>query len=187
MNKKKTVIIIGQLPPIITGQSLVTADVYDILSKNGARIKAYNLVYTEYRYFKKFIVLFKIFFGLTVDIIYFNSVIYISAARTRFGFLRNAYVIFLASLFKRKILVHFHCGEYNEFLDQNGDLFLRFAKFIFEKVDVSIILGNSLLKNYSSIFNNKMQVFVIPNGIKIQKKAEYVKYNRDVNIYVKFN
>lgn len=170
------------MPPIITGQSLVTADVYDILSKNGAKIKAYNLVYTEFRYFKKFIVLFKIFFGLTVDIIYSNSVIYISAARTRSGFLRNAYVIILSSLFKRKILVHFHCGEYNDFLYQNGVLFLRFAKFIFEKVDVSIILGNSLLKNYSSIFNNKMQVFVIPNGIKIQKKTEYVKYNRDVNI-----
>lgn len=182
MNKKKTVIIIGQLPPIITGQSLVTADVYDILYKNGAKIKAYNLVYTEYRYFKKFIVLFKIFFGLSLDIILSNSVIYISAARTRSGFLRNAYFIILSSLFKRKILVHFHCGEYNDFLDQNGVLFLRFAKFIFEKVDVSIILGNSLLKNYSSIFNNKMQVFVIPNGIKIQKKTEYIKYNSDVNI-----
>lgn len=170
------------MPPIITGQSLITADVYDILSKHGADIKVHNLVYTEYQYFKKYIFLFRIFFNLTIDIIYFNSVVYISAARTRFGFFRNAYIIVLSALFKRKIIVHFHCGEYNEFLDKNGKFFIYFAKYLFEKVDVSIILGNSLLKNYNSIYNNKMQVFVIPNGIKIQKKTNYVKNNGDIKI-----
>ena len=169
MNSKKTIIIIGQLPPTITGQSLVTSEVYNILQKSGGVIRSHNLFYSEFRHFKKYIILFKTVFNLTSDIIKYNSVIYLSAARTKPGFYRNAYIILLSNLFKRKIIIHFHCGEYNNFLINNGSLFLKFAKYLFKMVDVSIILGNSLIKNYDIIFNNKMKIIVIPNGISIKQ------------------
>lgn len=169
MNKKDKIILIGQLPPIITGQSLVTVDIYNILCNQGADIIVHNLQYTEYKGFIKFLLAVKTFFSISLDIIKNKSVVYISAARTRFGFFRNAYVIFLSSFFNRKIVVHFHCGDYNEFLKSNGALFSEFVKYTFTKVDISIILGKSLVKNFESIFNNKMQVAIIPNGV-INKK-----------------
>jgi len=169
MTSKNTIIIIGQLPPTITGQSLVTADVYNILLKFGGVVRTHNLVYSEYRFFKKYILLFETIINITLDIIKYKSVIYLSAARTNLGFYRNAYIILLSNLFKRKIIVHFHCGEYNDFLINNGILFQKFAKYLFNMVDVSIILGKSLLKNYEFISNRKMKFIEIPNGISIKE------------------
>jgi glycosyltransferase involved in cell wall biosynthesis len=171
LNKKDKIILIGQLPPIITGQSLVTSDTYNILIKRGADIIVHNLHYTEQKGFRKILLVVKTFFSISLDIIINKSVVYISAARSRFGFFRNAYIIILSSLFHRKIIVHFHCGDYNEFLETNGAVFRKIVKYIFTKVDVSIILGKSLVKNFDSIYNNKMQVAIVPNGVTIKKQS----------------
>lgn len=182
MASKNTVLIIGQLPPTITGQSLVTEEVYNILVEHGAKIKVHNLVYSDYKYFVKYFVLIKILVFISLDIISCKSVIYLSASRTLIGFYRNAYIILLGSFFKRKIIIHFHCGEYNDFVLGNGFLFKKIAKWLFRLVDTSIILGKSLTNNYTSIFNEKMEIIVIPNGVSIKENLNLNSNDAILNI-----
>jgi glycosyltransferase involved in cell wall biosynthesis len=171
------------MPPVITGQSLVTECLYNILKKHHADIQLITLDEVNKGIISKFIK--HVFFVTKVAFVVLksDSVVYLPGARSTLGFFRNAYVIILSKLFNHKIVVHFHCGDYNEFILEKGPLFVLITKWIFRKIDYLIILSETLSKNYDLLYNDNMKVVVIPNGISIDvnlKKSIF--QSGDINI-----
>ena len=64
--------------------------------------------------------------------------------------------------------MHFHCGDYNEFLNEKGKYFIKINKYIFKKVDFFIILGKSSkeLEDKVNIWYNKGPEFIIQKQIE---------------------
>lgn len=171
------------MPPIITGQSLVTEDIYNILSSNKAKIHLIELKERNSGHLNNIInnitLIFKI---LTLSFSPYN-VVYLPAARSIAGFLRNAYIILFSKIFRHKIVIHFHCGDYNDFLIEKGKYFILINKYVYNKVDFFIVLGESLIKNYDMLYNNNTQVHVISNGIAINKElTNNILQDQNINI-----
>lgn len=158
------------MPPIITGQSLVTESIYNLLFTKEAKIHLIELKEIG----KSFINTIFIYLVLICKIFKLalspGNVVYLPAARSISGFIRNTYIIIFSKIFRHTIVMHFHCGDYNEFLIEKGKYFILINKYIFTKVDFFIILGESLINNYDLLYNNHTEVVIIPNGIVINKK-----------------
>lgn len=168
--RQKKLYFIGQMPPIITGQSLVTESIYNLLFTKEAKIHLIELKEIG----KSFINTIFIYLVLICKIFKLalspGNVVYLPAARSISGFIRNTYIIIFSKIFRHTIVMHFHCGDYNEFLIEKGKYFILINKYIFTKVDFFIILGESLINNYDLLYNNHTEVVIIPNGIVINKK-----------------
>lgn len=171
---KKGLIFIGQMPPVITGQSLVTQEIFNILRNRNANL--YLLTIDEINsngflgVLRKLVSYFIFFSKFIYHASSVSKVVYLPAARSVHGFFRNAVIILYSKIFRHKLVVHFHCGDYNDFLISKSSAFSLFARYVFRYVNYSIILGESLRENYSLLYNLKMQVIVIPNGIRINNK-----------------
>lgn len=165
------------MPPIITGQSLVTESIYNILSANKAKLYLIEFKEKSDSILRNLIIQFNLIFKILTLSFSTNNVVYLPAARSISGFLRNAYIIIFSKLFQHKIILHFHCGDYNDFLIEKGKIFTSFNKFIFKKVDIFIILGESLKKNYDLLYSNSTRVVVIPNGILLNKNLPNTSFN----------
>lgn len=173
------------MPPVITGQSLVTESIYNILSSNNANIYLIKLEEKKEGFINQVNIYLKFLFK-TIRILFSpNNVVYLPAARSIFGFLRNTYIIFISKISRHKIVMHFHCGEYNEFLLERGKYFILINKYIFCKVDYFIILGQSLYKNYDILYNKNTKVLIIPNGIVINNHINNTIFN-DENLNILF-
>lgn len=176
------------MPPTITGQSFVTKQVFDILEKNEWNLKLLKYPNIPIDKFSslplKLVLWFLFFFKYSIQIVTVPTLVYLPAARTTLGFLRLSFFIYLAKLFRHKLIIHFHCGEYNDFILEKNIFFKNFIINTFNKVDYSIILGDSLLKNFDLIFNEKMNVVVIPNGIEGINQVDFFsnKYKDEITI-----
>ena len=171
------------MPPIITGQSLITESIYNLLSNRKAQIHLIELN-EKNKNFMNNIFIHLILISKILRLSYsFNNIVYLPAARSISGFFRNAFIIIISKIFGHKIVMHFHCGDYNEFLIKNGKYFILINKFIYKKVDFFIILGASLIKNYDILYNNHTKVVIIPNGIMINKKLPNIAFqDQTINI-----
>ena len=173
------------MPPVITGQSLVTESIYNILITNKANIHSIKLENKSENVLKNLYIHFILVFKIISISFSRNNVVYFPAARSIFGFVRNTYIIFISNIFNHKLVMHFHCGDYNEFLNEKGKYFIKINKYIFKKVDFFIILGKSLSKNYDIVYNNKTEVVIIPNGIVVNKEVSITIF-QDQNLKILF-
>jgi len=181
--RQKKIYFIGQMPPIITGQSLVTETIYNLLSSKKAKIHLIEIKDKGSGIINDIIIHLTLILKILSISFSVNNVVYLPAARSVAGFFRNAYIIIFSKIFRHKIVMHFHCGDYNEFLINKGKYFILINKYIYSKVDIFIILGESLIKNYDILFNNDTEVVVIPNGIIINKKLlDTIFQNQEINI-----
>ena len=168
--RQKKLYFIGQMPPIITGQSLVTESIYNLLYTKEAKIHLIELKESTKGFINSIIIYLILISRIFVLAFSPYNVVYLPAARSISGFIRNTYIIILSKIFRHKIVMHFHCGDYNEFLIEKGKYFIFINKYIYTKVDFFIILGESLINNYDILYNNHTEVVIIPNGIVINNK-----------------
>ena len=158
------------MPPVITGQSFVTKQVFELLKNDNWEVEL--LEFPNINSDGKIFIPVKSFFWLVffvrfvLNIVSDPKIIYLPAARSILGFFRSALLIFLAKIFNHKLILHFHCGDYNDFISERGMIFRKFIIYTFKIVDYAIILGNSILQNFSLIFNEKTKIEIIPNGIR---------------------
>ncbi len=168
----KEIIFVGQLPPIITGQSLVTAEVLNILEKNAFKVNVVSLENrSTFNLFSKFIVFInylRLAFKFTaLSIPSKQKIAYLPGARSKSGLFRTAVLVTISNLFKNKIIIHFHCGDYDTFLRSESFIWKKIASFVFSKVDNFILLGKGLQDGFHILGNGHSKTTIIPNGIEI--------------------
>jgi glycosyltransferase involved in cell wall biosynthesis len=174
------------MPPIINGQSLVTKSVFDILVQAEYNVEFLPL--TNLNHGNSFFLILdklkfylKIIFKFLKKTIFGNYVIYLNGARSIGGTFRNIPFLVISKILRNKIILHFHCGDIDDFLNSQNKLVRFFLLLAYKLPDKLIILSPTLSKNFSRLKNNDNLV-IIENGInspfakpKIIKESESVK------------
>ncbi len=156
------IVVIGQFPPVITGQSLITQYIFEKLIVWGAKplkiafnqieeSKWVNYIFFYYNFFKKCSSK--------------NLIIYLSPARSNLGYLRNFIIIHYANFLNNKIVLHYHCGDYDDFLSTANFFVKSTYKQTFSKVHFHIFLSSRLLTNFKKLLIPEDKIVIIPNSI----------------------
>ncbi|MGG0510617.1 glycosyltransferase family 4 protein [Priestia megaterium] len=180
-------LIIGPLPPPIHGESVAIKELLD-----SAEIqKAYNMTLVNTN--RKDITntggfsLIKIIEDLKhfLKVSYYTlfktqDLVYISISQTKLGLFRDALFLLVSSLKSKRLVTHLHGNNLGNVIDNLSFLEYRLISYSLKKVDVGIVLGESLKENYKGLVN---EVRVVSNGVsklyiseqEIQKKLNLIE------------
>ncbi len=186
MKNSIKVLIIGQIPPIINGQSLVTKSVLDILVEADYEVvflpltnlnhgRSLSLILDKFTYY------LKIIFRFLKQTVSGNYIIYLNGARSIGGTFRNVPFLIISKILRNKTILHFHCGDIDDFVNSQNKIVKFFLLSAYKLVDKLIILSPTLRKNFSQIIN-KDNLVIIENGIsspfynsKVIRESEVIK------------
>jgi glycosyltransferase involved in cell wall biosynthesis len=157
------------MPPIINGQSLVTKSIFDILVEAEYHVEflpltnlnhgsSFSLIFDKLKFY------LKIFFKFLQKTIFGNYIIYLNGARSIGGTFRNLPFLIISKILRNKIILHFHCGDIDDFLNSQNKIIKFFLLWAYKLPDKLIILSPTLSKNFSRLINNDNLV-IIENGI----------------------
>ncbi len=94
-----------------------------------------------------------------------SSGVYLIIASSRYGFIRDAYIIWLSFFLMRHIVLHFHGGGYTDFYHSQSRLFKRVIRSTLSKADTIIVLGELLRDQFVFLPDADTKIKVIPNGL----------------------
>jgi len=167
----KQILLIGPLPPPYYGQSVS----FEMLSRNLKKQAKINIIDYSSKYVKpgsgfSFIRAFEYFRTFLFTLIFFiknpnNSVVYITISQSISGFFRDIIFVLLSSLFKQRILLHLKGGNYLNFYNQRNRAMKKVIRYVLNKSDSIIVLGNSLthMFDFEPLLEEKIEV--IHNGL----------------------
>ena len=146
---KKKIGIIGQFAPPMHGLSKALDTLYNSYLSNKYELTKFDIKNNR-RFLGQILNIFK------SDL----EIYYLTISQSKLGNLRDLVILKLLQLKKKKIIIHLHGGGFRNLLDSH---FLSIQKKInyniLGKVDVAIVLGNSLKFNFEGIIdNNKIRV-----------------------------
>ncbi|MFO0322845.1 MAG: glycosyltransferase [Bacteroidota bacterium] len=185
--KKKTVMILGKLPPPYMGPSIAT----EILLKSELKNK-FKLVHLE----TKINIILSSFGKWNFAKVFKNIAVYINMIRllilnkpdvvlipisqTTTGFLKDSIFILFAAFFRRKIVIQLRGSNLNNWLSNATGLTKSYFKFILKRTKGVIVLGENLRYLFKTYFS-ETSIFVIPNG----GNYGYTKVVKDKNAEIK--
>ena len=189
-NNKKT-ILIGTLPPPLDGQSVafkVLADHYktdesscEVINISGRRIRNRGSAFSKlFRYYDYLFVLVKLVLALMNG----YSVLYLQIAQSKQGFLRDKWMIKLALLFKSKIIVHLHGGNYDGFYKSLHADSKREVISCLKNVDTIVILSEHLrhMFDFEPSLNTKLKVIANGAGQPVKQIPAKRPFAENINI-----
>jgi glycosyltransferase involved in cell wall biosynthesis len=89
---------------------------------------------------------------------------YLPISQTTIGFVRDSLFLLIAIFWRSKIVLHLHSGNFRTWYRQSGNVTRWHVRFILNRIDRMIVLGNSL----KSIFDGLIEpgrISVVPNGL----------------------
>ena len=185
MKNSIKVLIIGQIPPIINGQSLVTKSVLDILVEADYQVEFLPLTnlnhgHSLFLILEKFKYYLKIIFRFLKQTVSGNYIVYLNGARSIGGTFRNVPFLIISKILRNKTILHFHCGDIDDFINSQNKIVKFLLLFTYKLADKLIILSPTLRKNFSQLESNNL--VIIENGInssfykpKIIQESEPIK------------
>ncbi|MDM5340539.1 glycosyltransferase family 4 protein [Fictibacillus enclensis] len=165
----KNVLIVGPLPPPIHGESVAINTIVrskkiqfecNLISVNTNR-KNTNRAgkFSVRKILSDIYIINKILFYVIFKHI---DVLYLSISQTKLGLLRDLVILGISTNFSKKSIVHLHGNNLGTVLDDLSRTEFFWAKKILKKVDVGIVLCQSLSNNYRNLIK---EVRIISNGV----------------------
>jgi glycosyltransferase involved in cell wall biosynthesis len=151
------ILLIGSLPPPITGQSISFSYLTNLTQKRRFRI--YNTNKASINFFNYLDSL--LFLPIYIFFYQFDS-IYFLGSRSKFGFLRQLPFLTIAVLKRIKKINHLHGADFNKFYNESG-IYKGIIKWIYKNVDTSIVLLEEMKDQFKEF--PKMKLEVVPNAI----------------------
>ncbi|WP_022846326.1 glycosyltransferase family 4 protein [Desulfurobacterium sp. TC5-1] len=170
MTMERRLLLIGPLPPPITGVSLANNIVHKKIGKIfPIHVSCINMSYPTFKedvgrfnykkafvYSKRYLELYKISK---------SDKVYITPGQTFWGILKYAPFILYAKLLKKELIVHIHGDylwqEYKKLTGVKKEIF----KFLFSQFDKGIVLSKSLRKNLIPFLPDN-KIFELPNFVE---------------------
>ena len=173
------VIFYSSLSNITTGQSIISQSVFNILSTS------YNLLSIDTsKYNSKFLNTLSVIYRSFKYSLFFNyNSIYITASRSKYGFLKDYFNLFI--LFKNSTIIINHIHGIN-FVKKNEPMIKSYFLKTFFNYTTNIILHNSFSKEYISFpkFNYQIIENFVDPKFQLHK---YTKKNNDIVIFYPAN
>ena len=165
------IIFIGNYPPPFSGQSIAfktLVDGYKIESKDyyvintiekiGKRNNVYRILdYTCVIFRLLFLILFKK-----------TETIYHIISSDKRGFIRDYVIINLSSIFRKRIILHSHNGNYDQFFDLSSERLKKIISKTLSKASTIILLSKRLRKTFYFISEDNKFAYV-NNGLPIER------------------
>jgi glycosyltransferase involved in cell wall biosynthesis len=180
------ILVIGQLPPVINGQSLVTKSILDVLIKENYHVDFLPLTSLNHSnsillrlnkfgfYFKSFVDFIRLTYSG-------NYIVYLNGARSIGGTFRNYPFLMFSKIFGNKTVLHFHCGDIDEFLESQN-LVVRFLLKLVYRLPDKIIILSSLIRNNFRQIENRNNIVVIKNAVDIIGKPKILSASESVKL-----
>lgn len=164
-------LLIGPLPPPITGNSLANKILVEKLPIYYPNIKV-DFINTSYQEFKEDIGKFslrKVFVYMKqykeIYKIFTSDKVYMTTGQTFFGVLKYAPYILLSKMLKKEMIIHIH-GDYlwQEYSKLKGSK-KKVFEYLLSKFDKGIVLSDSLKRNLRP-FIPEEKIYVLPNFVE---------------------
>ncbi len=91
--------------------------------------------------------------------------VYMTIGTSRFGFLRDAVMIWSACLLGKRNILHLKGGGFLNFYQECPSMMQWLLKVTFARVDTIIVLGNLLVDQFSFVPGITEKLQVVPNGL----------------------
>ncbi|MBI2236845.1 MAG: glycosyltransferase family 4 protein [Magnetospirillum sp.] len=166
------IVLVGTIPPPITGQSVAfdmlvkglrnrfALHVHDISGKAGRRDKSFTLL----RAWEVVRSALGVFFHARKA-----KLLYLTIAQSRWGFLRDALIILLGRLAGAPVVIHLHGGNYDGYYRKETWLLRHVIRFVLNRVARFVVLSESLHDQFSFLGNSAAErVTVVPNGCPVE-------------------
>ena len=154
---KKNILFFGPIPPPITGQAIAFSEIYYRIEL-GNKFLVNTSSISTYKIFTSIRVILRvtgIFVRNRIDLVYFTC------SRTKMGFVKDLYLVFLSAISKAKIINHVHGADFYTFYKNSGIL-EPIIKATYKKVDVSIVLLAGMKADFKDFPH--MDLYVIGNS-----------------------
>ncbi|MGP7818704.1 glycosyltransferase family 4 protein [Niallia sp. 01092] len=161
----KKIAVIGPLPPPIHGESLAIQSIIESEKLNQEFIiKPIN---TNRKMIKNpgGFAIGKVMqdIAIILRILFINTDIgYISISQTKLGLLRDLVIIYLLNIKKVKIITHLHGNSLGITIENLSKFWKRIVKYVFKRINIGIVLGQSLSHNYQGLVQD---LRVVQNGV----------------------
>jgi len=159
----KNLLIIGPIPPPVTGQSVATK----VLVDDIAEYYSVNIVNTSKNSFKQGLLSFgRIFqiFAIITQVVYRSNwadIVYLGISQSLAGNVRDLILFWLCR--KKKLVVHLHGGGLHFSVFYKSSFLLKLNRFFYKKyIDRVIVLSESLKKVFS-LFEIEEKIVTLEN------------------------
>lgn len=159
-----TVLMVGQFPPLITGEAIANSTVYSHLKRQGFSVQSVNSCIIKSVNDVGSISLRKSISALAIIIRFIAklskvSTVYITPGQTLPGILRSLPLIAASKLLKKRTIIHWHgYGVLNLYQSHP-----RLLSFFFDKKATNIILTKDLEQKLKALGANTRKVRVVYN------------------------
>ena len=171
------IIFVGNYPPPFSGQSIAFKTLVDGYGNQFKDYYVINIIEKPGKRdsFSRALVYVNVIFKLLYLLIFKKTeVVYHIVSSHKKGFIRDFVIINLSYFFRKKIVLHSHNGNYNQFYDDSSK---RIQKYVFEtinKASTIILLSKKLRTTFYFLKNNNKFIFV-NNGLPIDRPINLEK------------
>lgn len=146
--KKERVLFFGPYPDPITGQSIAFKQAFD-----GYFDKKLLFDSAKFKNSKVLNTIYCISFLPLIFLFYRFNKIYFTCSRSKLGFIKDAQLLLLSRIFKKKVINHLHGADFLDFYNNSGFL-KKIIYWSYKKVDINIVLLKSMEEQFLN-FNHK--------------------------------
>lgn len=170
IKNKIKILFLGKLPPPYIGPAIAAKIIINSYLK-----EKYHLVFFDISYhkdlknfgsiglssFMKTLVHFTRFFKTVLK--EKPDLIYIPSQQDAAGYLRDFGLIFIAKIFRKKVICHLRGGNFKNWYDQTTSIMKLIVRLTQKKIDVQVVLGENLRYMFEFLMPSN-RIFVVPNG-----------------------
>lgn len=181
--RKYKILVVGYLPPPQEGTAKLTEilveseymksnfdiEFLDLLKRkmgtDRGKFSSINITYN----------LFNILNFCRIIIIFSPDIVYMPLAQNKFGFLRDSIFIIIAKIFRKKICIHFHGGNFDLFYENQRHFFKTYIMFLLMRIERLIVLAKKFEKHFPYMEPKKLCFIYncFPKTILLSETKDY--------------
>jgi len=178
VSDKRTILILGKLPPPLMGPAIATNIILNSTLKED-----FNLVHLDTRMNKNVATMgrwsfAKLFRSIGIYFEFFKKikkhqpdVILVPISQTTMGFFKDAPFIWLGKMKGKKVLIQLRGSNFKNWLSTTSNFTKKRVRRTLKKCVGVIVLGNNLKHLFKDYFSEE-NIYVVPNGANYQLQAK---------------
>jgi len=169
--RRPRVLIIGPTPPPYHGVAVATETLVAACRSRGIAIRHLDISdrrgiqHVDQPDFHDVLLFVRQWFELVWRLaIERPGLVYLSISQSTIGFLRDSLFVVLARVFRARVVIHLHGGNFRAWYDARSSLMQRLVRYVLSLVAAFVILGETFRCSFEGIIEPR-KLRVVPNGI----------------------
>ena len=180
----KNILFIGNYPPPFSGQSIAFKTLVDGYSNKNNNYYVINTIEKENKrgIIIRLIDYLNVLFKLLYFILFKNvETVYHIVSSSKIGFFRDYIIINIVNVFRKRIVIHSHNGNYDLFYKMSSKFHQGIIKKTINNADKIILLSSKLRYTFNFIEDDNKFIF-IPNGLPISKTMSRLNKGSEISV-----